>query len=293
MLIQSMRSALLILVLSFSLPATLPSAPTQGYAHALELYNHTDYPAAISYLRTLPQDAKNLELLGRSYLMNADYKKATETLEKAVALDPKNSMTLTWLGRAYGRRAETSFAVAAVGHANKAREALEKAVALDPKNGEALDDLFDYYVQAPSFMGGGSDKARDLIPQIGQIDPAQAHYARARLAEQKKDYTTAEAQFRRALHMAPNEISRILELAKFVTKRGNIEEGDRLYEQAYKLAPSAPRLLYARAELWIQSNRNLDQARDLLKKYLTSANLTPDDPSKPEALRLLKKADGM
>ncbi len=199
-------------------------------------------------------------------------------MKKRLHLDPQNSMIHTWLGRAYGRRAETSFAVSAIGHATKAREALEKAVQLDPKNGEAIDDLFDYYVQAPGFMGGGFDKARDLIPSIGEIDPAQAHYARARLAEQKKDFATAEAQFRRALHLAPNQVSRILELARFLTKRGNLEEGDQLYERARQISPKSPRLLFARAEMWILARKNVDQARELLKQYLVCKDLTPDDP---------------
>ncbi|MES1261507.1 MAG: tetratricopeptide repeat protein [Acidobacteriota bacterium] len=284
-----MRAAYLILAIAFSLSAIEP----RSYRQALDLYNHTDYPAAISALRQLPEEARSLELLGRCYLMNADYKKATETLEKAAALEPDNSMIQTWLGRAYGRRAETSFALTALGQANKAREALERAVQLDPKNGEAIDDLFDYYVQAPGLVGGGFDKANKLLPLIGQIDPAQEYYAEAKLAEQKKDFDTAEAQFRRALQVAPNQVSRILELAKFLSRHGRPEEGDKLYERAYRLAPQSPRLLFARAQMWIQSRRNIDQARDLLKQYLASKNLTPDDPSKLDALRLLKKVDGM
>lgn len=284
-----MRVAFTFLALTASLWAIQPPS----YEHALDLYNHTDYSAAIASLNQQPQNARTLELLGRSYLMSGDYKKATDTLEKSVTLDPDNSMTLTWLGRAYGRRAETSFAVSAIGHATKAREALEKAVQLDPHNGEALDDLFDFYIQAPGFMGGGFDKARGLIPLIGQIDPAQAHYAKARLAEQKKDYDSAEAHFRRAMQLAPGQVSRILELSKFLAKRGHIEESDKLYEQALRLAPHSPRLLFARADMWIQSNRNIDQARDLLRKYLASSNLTPDDPSKSDALKLLKRTEGI
>jgi hypothetical protein len=36
----------------------------------------------------------------------------------------------------------------------------------------------------------------------------------------------------------------------------------------------------------------LDQARDLLKKYLAASNLTPDDPPRWQAMNLLKKAGG-
>jgi uncharacterized protein HemY len=40
--------------------------------------------------------------------MQGEYKKATEILEKAVAADPGNSEYELWLGRAFGRRAETA-----------------------------------------------------------------------------------------------------------------------------------------------------------------------------------------
>jgi tetratricopeptide (TPR) repeat protein len=268
------------------------AAVSGTYEQALDQYNHTDYKAAIETLQKLPRTAQSLELLGRSYLMEAEYKKATDTLEKAVALAPEDSMVWTWLGRAEGRRAETSFALNAMPHATKARDALEKAVELDPKNKEALDDLFDYYIQAPGFMGGGFDKANKLIPLIGKVSPAEATFAKGRMAEQKKDYDTAEAQFRRTVELAPNSVGRLLDLARFLAKRNRIDESERVFAQAAHIAPNAPRVMFARAELWIQSNRNVTQARNILQKYLLLDNLTPNDPQRPEALALLKKAGG-
>ena len=40
--------------------------------------------------------------------MLGDYKKATEAFQKALALEPGNSEYAHWLGRSFGRRAETS-----------------------------------------------------------------------------------------------------------------------------------------------------------------------------------------
>lgn len=263
------------------------------FEQAEDLYRHTDYKAAIATLQKLPPNARTLELLGRCYLMEADYKNATDTLQKAVALDPQNSMMLTWLGRAEGRRAETSMALGGIAHANKAREALEKAVQLDPANKDALDDLFDYYIQAPGFMGGGFDKAWRLLPLIAKLNPAEAHYAKGRIAEQKKDFDTAEAQFRRTVELAPNSVGRMLDLAKFLAKRNRVEESERVFAEAAKLAPQAPKVIFARAELWIQSNRNVPQARELLQKYIAMTNLTPEDPQRADAQALLKKTGGI
>src|SRR6516225_6891658 len=102
--------------------------------------------------------------------MMGEYKKATDALEKAVAAEPSNSDYALWLGRAYGRRAEMSNPFSAVGQASKARLYFERAVELDPRNLEALNDLLEYYLEAPGFRGGGTDKARATAARIGQVD---------------------------------------------------------------------------------------------------------------------------
>ena len=49
--------------------------------------------------------------------------------------------------------------------------------------------------------------------------------------------------------------------------------------------------MFAKADLYIQSKRNLDQAKELLKRYLNSP-LTPDDPPRADAEKLLKRVEG-
>ena len=48
--------------------------------------------------------------------------------------------------------------------------------------------------------------------------------------------------------------------------------------------------MFARADTYIRANRNLDTARELLKKYLT-AHLTPDDPPRSQAEKLLLQVE--
>jgi tetratricopeptide (TPR) repeat protein len=269
----------------------LLSASDGALEHAQERYNRTDYTGAIALLGS-PESAHSLELLGQCYFMQGEFKKATEVLEKAAALAPNDSLIHTWLGRAYGRRAETAFAFAAVGYANKTRSAFERAVALDPSNGEAVNDLFDYYLQAPGLVGGGLEKARGLIPVIAKIDPSEAQFAQARLDEERKEYDAAEAKLRRAIEMAPHQLGRVLDLAKFLAKRGRYDESEEAFQRAEKLAPNSPRILYARADSYIRTHRNLREARQLLKQYLSASDLTPEDPPRGEALKLLRKAEG-
>jgi Flp pilus assembly protein TadD len=276
-------------VLSFL--SVLPAAVAQGsYDQALGLYNKTDYAAVIGQLKSSATDAKSLALLGQAYLMSDEFHRASETLERAVALDPGNSTIQDWLGRAYGRRAEVAFPVSAISLATKARDAFEKAVRLNPANTDAVNDLFEFYLQAPAMLGGGMDKARSLLPLIGKTDRAEIHFAFARMSEEQKDFARAEAEYRRAAERAPAEAGRMIDLAKFLAKHGRVEESDRAFETAEKIRPNAPQLMYARAESWIHAKRNLDQARDLLRRYIASSDLTPDDPSRADATKLLKKA---
>ena len=283
-----MRIQLILLILA-SASAMLGDEP---YSRALSSYNKTDYASVIHQLRPSASDVKSLSLLGRAYLMNQEFRLATETFEKAVALDPDNSVLQDWLGRAYGHRAESAFPLAAIGLATHARDAFEKAVRLKPSNGEAVNDLFEFYLQAPGLLGGGLEKARGLLPLIEKNDAAEGHFAVARIHEQEKDYADAEAEYRKAMEMSPHNLGRVIDLAKFLAARGRIDESDNFFRMAEKLHPDSLRLMYARAQTWIHTKRNLEQARDLLRRYIASTNLTPDDTSRADATKLLKKASG-
>lgn len=258
-------------------------------AKAEELYKRTDYEASLALLDRKSDDGATNFLLGRNYLMTGDSKKASDSLQKAVAAEPNNSEYVDWLGRAFGRRAETSNPLFAPGLASKARQAFEKAVALDGKNKDALSDLFDYYLEAPGFLGGGYDKAADVAEKMSAVDPPEAYFAKARLAEKRKEFGVAEQSLRKAVATAPHEVSHLVTLAKFLAKQGRDTESDAVFAQAAKTAPNAPGVWFARADTLIQQKRNLSEAKSLLQKYVR-APITADDPPRQEAVRLLKQA---
>lgn len=261
-------------------------------AKAEHLYRHTDYRASLDVLhQTAQEDAKSYVLTGKDQFMLGEYKKATEAFEQAFVLEPGNAECALWLGRAYGRRAETASPFTAPKYASKAREYFEKAVALDAHNQDALGDLFDYYLEAPGFLGGGYEKAERIAKQIAETNPVQGHVAEAELAERRKEFDTAEDQLRRAIHEAPRQVARLLDLARYLAKHGQAAESDAAFDRAEQLAPNSPRVAFARAQTYVQQRRDLDKARALLNRYLES-DLTPDDPSRALAKKLLKEASG-
>jgi tetratricopeptide (TPR) repeat protein len=278
-----------VLTAALLLPLLAASPPLE---QARKLYELTDYDASLKILHGIqPKDGPVLELTGRNHFMLGDYKKATEVLEKALAAEPSNSDYALWLGRAFGRRAETSTIFTAPANAAKARQFFEKAVELNARNMEAMGDLFDYYLEAPGFLGGGLDKAAALAGRISDIEPAEGQWALARLAERRKEYDTAEHHLRSAAEMAPQQVGRLIELARFLARQGRYSESEQKFKTAEKLDPNNPRLMYARADVYVTEHRNLDEAKRLLKRYL-AAQLSPDDPPRAQAEKLLKQASG-
>jgi Flp pilus assembly protein TadD len=269
--------------------AAAASAAALDIDRARNLYNSTDFDGSLRVLHAMPvKDGAAYELIGRNYYMQRDYKQAIDSLEKAVQADPRNSGYALWLGRAYGRRAENASPFTAPVYATKTRQLFEKAVELDPRNVDALNDLFEYYLEAPGFLGGGLDKAAATAARIAQFDAADGNTAQAHLAEKKKDYQDAEQHFRSAVESAPHQAGRLMELARFLLRRGRDQEAEQAFAKAESVAPNSPKLLYERAEAYIRNGRNLDQARDLLRRYMNS-NLTADDPPRSDAAKLLAR----
>ena len=259
---------------------------------ASELYERTDYENSLRVLAADPApDAADYLLSGKNYFMSGEYKKATDFFERALAASPNSSEYELWLGRAWGRRAESGGWMMAMSYASKARQCLEKAVALDARNHEAKNDLFEFYLNAPGFLGGGLDKAEAAARSIASERPAEYEHEEAQLADRRKDYAAAAGHLQRAMEFAPTELGRVLDLARHLAKRGRVKDSDPLFDHARKMAPGSPSVSFAIARSDIENHRNLEQARSLLQEYL-QASLTPDDPPRQEAEKLLRRPGG-
>ena len=230
-------------------------------------------------------------LIGQNYYGLGDYKKATQYFENALAQSPTSSAYALWLGRAYGRRAETSNPLTAPGYASKARQYFEKAVQFGPDNAEALNDLFEYYLEAPGFLGGGYDKAAGIASRIAALDPAEGHWAQAKLAEKRKEFGSAEEQLRRAAEIAPQQVGRIIDLARFLAKQGRFQESEQISRAPRRSHRTAPSSCSTAPRATSTASATSISRASFSKQYLT-AHLTPDDPPRSEAEKLLRQVKG-
>ncbi|MEZ5364574.1 MAG: tetratricopeptide repeat protein [Bryobacterales bacterium] len=221
-----------------------------------------------------------------------DYKAAQKAFEDAAQETPRDPDSWLWLGRAYGRRAEraTGFrALGALSLANKCRESFEKAIAIDPYHQQALEALFDYYVNAPGLVGGGEDKALDLIPQLKAADIGAALRARASLDEKQENYAVAEEELRQAIELRPKDLGHRLSLASFLARRKRYDESDALFAEAMAQHKNDPEVWFSRAKALVRAKRKPDEARRLLERYLATPLAAPDADPYSDARKLLEE----
>lgn len=225
-------------------------------------------------------DAEAHNLLSRAFYAMNDYDRAISEGERAIALAPNNADYHLWLGRAYGRKAEHASWFSAASLAGKMREQLERAVQLNSDDVDARTDLAEFYIEAPSVVGGGKDKAQVQAQSIESRDAATAHWIRARIAEKDKRYDVAEAEYRAAIQDSGDRADNWLSLASFYRRRNRIGDMENAVNRAVSSQkhPSDKSTFFDAATLLIKAGRQ-PQAANLLSKYLSSNNKVEDAPA--------------
>ena len=216
-----------------------------------------------------PDDAPSYNLLCRAYFALADWDKGISACEKAVALDPGNSQYHMWLGRIYGEKADHAGFLTAAGLAKKVRNEFETAVRLDPSSTEARTDLAEFYMEAPGIVGGGRDKAEAQVPRIAATDPVRAGWVKGRLAEKNKDLVAAENAYRGAVDASHGAALAWLNLAYFYRHNTRLDAMEDAIRHASAAPMNQPEVLMESANMLLRAKRNLPEATQLLRRYLS------------------------
>ena len=120
---------------------------------AEELYHQTDYKASLASIREMPTHTAAVYcLMGRDYFMLGEYKKASEAFEKALAYNLPIRTTLSgWAAAsAAGPRLPGRSLLPCMlprrGNISSVRSRLTRTT------GKRMNDLFDYYLEAPGLL---------------------------------------------------------------------------------------------------------------------------------------------
>jgi tetratricopeptide (TPR) repeat protein len=262
----------------------LPARAGQGaVVEAQREYNAGHYHRAVDALTEAavktPNDAALYFLLGQCFYQIRDFTRAVANFERSVQLLPDQSEYHDWLGKAYGRKAEQSMFLTAMGWAKKTHKEFEVAVHLNPSNFEAQRDLIRFEMYAPGIAGGGDGRALKHIEELGKIDALQGQLAQGEFLSAKKRMAEADKVFAGILDSNTDRIGVYLEVADYYRDRPNAAKMSQAVAGAERIDPDDRRLKYYRGIVLVMNGNNLTEAESLLKAYLATV---PDNSAFPD-----------
>lgn len=244
-------------------------------------------PSALAAAETLAKtNAANAEAwiaLTRARLQAGKAEQALAAAEKAVKLGPNNAQSHYWQGNAYGMRIGQVGMMGKMGMAPKLRDAFERAVRLDPELLQARSALVEYYLQAPSMMGGGVDKARAQAVEIGKRDKGQGFKAHGRIALHEDKPAEALKFYEAALAVKPDDARTKLEVVLAYQQLERWADAFKLLRSWSTQDPKAGAAWYQTGRAAALSGQNLDEGMAALQRYLGMAH-AKDEPQKQHAL---------
>ena len=230
-------------------------------------------------------------LLCRAYYAQSMASAAASECSAALHTLAGDSSAQDWAGRAHGMQADGAGPIAGLRLALKVRNAFEAAVRINPLNGDAVNDLSEYYIQAPSIVGGGLDKAALLADRSQAQLPQNAHRIRAMAAEKQKDYVTAEREFRAATAVA-NRPNAWADLGAFYSRRAQPDKAVEALRRAIVLNRTHDATLVDAATTLTEVNREPRLAERALRDYLASQSKSDAAPAFKVHVQLAKLLRG-
>ena len=262
-----------------AVPALSVTPPPQPGGFAELAAGHVRDAASIAQQRLArdPHDGNAHELLCRvDYAQNLIEPAAAECQAAADAL-PNSSDAQMWLGRALGAKASHVGGLSAFSLARKVRDAFEHAVQLGPANADAAGDLAEFYVGAPSLVGGGREKAERLASTEAARFPALSHRILALVAEKNGDPGAAESEFKAAIAAAGTPETYI-DLANFYQTHHRPDEAAGAVRRAIAADPENGPPLVDAASILTDAGREPALAEQCLREYIVSHHQSDSAP---------------
>ena len=257
------KKTCLFLLLSISV-----SAQT-SIEKARKLYEERKPAEAKKILSGIKDDDKEFAAAqyyqGRIAFDEKNYDDAQEFFEEAVDANDKVAQYQNWLGNSYGQIAGDANVIKQGMLAPKMKNAWERAVALDPAYVEPRESLIQFYLQAPSFMGGSTDKAKEMASQIMKLNAARGHLQMGTIYAKEKQLDQAEKEFVEMVRIDPTHLPR---LASYYVTQKQFDKAFTLYEETVKKNPQDMASIYQIGKTSAPSGQKLERGEECLKEYL-------------------------
>ena len=174
----------------------------------------------------------------RAALKAEKWEAAVEAGQNAVLDAPDSSVAHRLLGQAFGQKAIHASFFTRIGWARRCKAEFERAAALDPADPEARVDLVTYYANAPGFLGGSLDRAREQVGILTGLDAARGALMNGYVLAKEKRIVEAEAEYRHAVALSPGDAGFHVRFGHFLERVGRKDEARASYREALRLDPA-------------------------------------------------------
>jgi tetratricopeptide (TPR) repeat protein len=272
-------AALRLLVALLSLVSTLSSHTAAQTSQDLLAAGRVDQALLTleAQIHTTPT-AEAYNLLCRAHFELGAWEAGIAACEKATTLAPDNALYHLWLGRIYGEKADRAGFLRAAGLAGKVRTEFERSVALSPNSWEARTDLAEFYLEAPGIVGGGKDKALSQAELLAPLNPAMAHWVKARVAEKNKDNVAAEKEYRAAIEASQGGARAWLNLAGFYRHLNRFDDMEQALRTMESRPIDYPAALVDAAGMLFRTGHDYPMAVRLVRRYIALPNTVEEAP---------------
>ncbi len=174
--------------------------PAQTIDEGVSLVQQKKYAEAKTVFEQILDKNKNdaeahyrlgLVFLNRGF-KDRDVNEAVDQLEKAVDLNPNNADYQFRYGAALAEKAQNAGVIKQAFLASKIKNAFKRSVELNPQNARSRIALAQFYLQAPSIMGGDDAEGWKQLDEAIKLDEFQGRSTKAYFLGRAKKNDEAE-----------------------------------------------------------------------------------------------------
>ncbi|MBA3889009.1 MAG: tetratricopeptide repeat protein [Gemmatimonadaceae bacterium] len=204
---------------------------------------------------------------------------AAKAFERAVAANDRSAIAHYWLGRTYGVQVMQASVLRQPGLAKKTKAHLERAVEIDPDHMDARTGLMQFYLRAPSIVGGSVPKARQQVEEVRRRNAFRGGMLAGTVARREKQHAAAVTEYERLITQYPDSAAPYSSLA---STYGDQREWDMAFRTIDRFIAAQPRALlaqYAIGRAAAESGQQLDRGEQGLRRYIAGATPSPGEPT--------------
>jgi len=207
----------------------------------------------------------------RSLIQSGEYHKAKHTIETALENNRDDADLFFLLGYTNLKLVDEVSIFKKRRYAGEGRKALENAIALDPHHTKAHKELSDFYLYAPSIVGGDRGKAVQLIDQIQPFDPYHFYIIKGDFYVNDGNLKESLNYFQIVKQEYPDSLLPKLKVGFYLREMGKFEESISIFKEALKTDSTYYLSYYHIGAAGLEGGIKTEESISNFRKYIAYA----------------------